>query len=106
MNHRNQFDNQQAAFEHYSLAFTDPTQTFDFKMKVCLPYFKDIYKDLASRSDDKNKGINKISMLDYCQLPGVLNERFFHVLDMDKDGYLNQKEFLYGLLGFYCSTFD
>lgn len=100
------FANQQAAFRHFSLHFSDPTQTEEFKIKVCLPYFKDIYKDLASRSDDKSKGVNKISMLDYCQLPGLIGERFFHVLDADKDSYLSQKEFLYGLLGFYCSTFD
>lgn len=75
-------------------------------MKVCIPYFKDIYKDLCSRSDDKNKGINKISMLDYCQLPGLLAERLFSVLDIDSDNYLNSKEFLTGLLRFYCSTFD
>ena len=75
-------------------------------MKVCIPYFKDIYKDLCSRSDDKNKGINKISMLDYCQLPGLLAERLFSVLDTDGDNYLNSKEFLTGLLRFYCSTFD
>ena len=49
-----------------SLAFSEQTLTEDFKMKVCLPYFKDIYKDLCSRSDDKSKGINKISFLDYC----------------------------------------
>ena len=36
-----------------SLAFSEQTLTEDFKMKVCLPYFKDIYKDLCSRSDDK-----------------------------------------------------
>jgi len=75
-------------------------------MKVCLPYFKDIYKDLASRSDNKSKGVNKITLLDYFGLPGVLTERIFVVLDVDKNGYLNQKEFLTGLLRFYCSTFN
>ena len=25
----------------------------EFKKNVCLPYFRDIYKDLASRSDNK-----------------------------------------------------
>jgi hypothetical protein len=73
---------------------------------VCLPYFKDIFKDLSFRSDDKRKGINKLIMLEYSSLPGLLGERFFHILDIDRDGYLSQKEFLYGLLGFYCSTFD
>ena len=89
-----------------SLAFSEPTQTDDFKMKVCLPYFRDIYKDLCSRSDDKQKGVNKISFLDYCQLPGLLTERLFAVLDNDKDNYLSQKEFLSGLLRIYCSQFD
>jgi hypothetical protein len=37
----------------------------DFKTKICLPYFKDIFKDLQSRSDNPNKGINKVSLLDY-----------------------------------------
>jgi len=45
-------------------------------------------------------------MLDYCQLPGLLAERFFAVLDIDGDGYLSQREFLSGLLRFYCSTFN
>ena len=75
-------------------------------MKVCLPYFRDIYKDLCSRSDDKQKGVNKISFLDYCQLPGLLTERLFAVLDNDKDNYLSSKEFLSGLLRIYCSQFD
>ena len=49
-----------------TIKFTELNEINDFKMKVCIPYFKDIYNDLCSRSDDKNKGINKISMLDYC----------------------------------------
>lgn len=92
--------------ELVKLEFSEPTQTEDFKMKVCLPYFKDIYKDLCTRSDDKYKGINKLTLLDYFGLPGVLTERIFAVLDQDKNGYLNQKEFLTGLVCFYCSTFD
>ena len=92
--------------DNQSLAFSEPTQTDDFKMKVCLPYFKDIYKDLCSRSDDKSKGINKVSFMDYCQLPGLLAERLFTVFDVDHDGYLNSKEFLTGLLRIYCSQFD
>lgn len=75
--------------EHVRLEFSEPTQTEDFKTKVCLPYFKDIYKDLSSRSDDKNQGINKLTLLDYFGLPGVLTERIFVVLDKDRNGYLN-----------------
>ena len=75
-------------------------------MKVCLPYFKDIYKDLRGRSDNKTKGINKVSFMDYCQLPGLLTERLFAVFDIDDDGYLSSKEFLTGLFRIYCSQFD
>ena len=53
-------------FQKLQLEFTESTQTEDFKLKVCLPYFRDIFKDLCSRSDDKNKGINRISFCDYC----------------------------------------
>jgi|TARA_B110000285_G_scaffold200990_1_gene235271 hypothetical protein len=78
----------------------------DFKTKICLPYFKDIFKDLQSRSDQPTKGINKVSLLDYAQLPGVLGERLFNVIDTDKNGYLDQREFLTGLFRLYCSSFD
>lgn len=35
----------------------------EFKRNVAIPYFKDIFKDLAAQSDSKSKGINKISIL-------------------------------------------
>ena len=35
----------------------------EFKKNVAIPYFKDIYKDLAAQSDAKTKGINKVSIL-------------------------------------------
>mgnify|MGYP003318471111 FL=1 len=44
--------------------------------------------------------------MDYAQLPGVLGERFFHVMDSDKNDYLDQREFLTGLFRLYCSNFD
>ena len=71
------------------LEFVELQTNEDFKTKICLPYFKDIYKDLQSRSDNPGKGINKVSFLDYAQLPGVLGERFFHVMDADDNAYLD-----------------
>jgi len=88
------------------LEFVELQTNEDFKTKICLPYFKDIFKDLQSRSDNPDKGINKVSWLDYAQLPGVLGERFFSVMDTSKNGYLDQREFLTGLFRLYCSTFD
>ena len=51
---------------NYHLLFSEPVQNDEFKDKVCVPYFKDIFKDLQERSDNKNKGINKISFINYC----------------------------------------
>ena len=41
----------------------------DFKKNVAIPYFKDIYKDLAAQSDNKSKGINKVTVLNVSNSP-------------------------------------
>lgn len=88
------------------LLFTESVQNDEFKEKVCVPYFKDIFKDLQERSDNKSKGVNKLSFLNYCQMPGLLAERIFAIIDRDKNSYLSQEEFLDGFLIFYCSKFE
>lgn len=77
-----------------------------FKKDVVIPYFKDIYRDLASRSDKKSSGINKVTIIDYCGLPGILAERFFSLLDANNDEYIDLKEFVYILFKIYYSNFD
>ena len=71
------------------LEFVDLPNNEFFTQTICMPYFQDIYKDLVQRSDDTNKGINLISLLDYVNLPGILGERLFSVLDKDKNNYLD-----------------
>lgn len=71
-----------------------------------MPYFKDIYKDLVQWSDQKQKGINKVSILTYANLPGIIGDRFFAVLDTNNDGYVDLREFLYGLCKIYYSSLD
>jgi Ca2+-binding EF-hand superfamily protein len=77
-----------------------------FKKDIVIPYFKDIFKDLASRSDKKSAGINKVTIIDYCQLPGILAERFFSLLDANNDEYIDLREFVYILFKIYYSNFD
>lgn len=77
-----------------------------FKKEVAIPYFKDIYKDLASRSDKKSAGINKVTIIDYCQLPGIMAERFFSLLDANNDEYIDLREFVYILFKIYYANFD
>jgi hypothetical protein len=45
--------------------------TNEFKQLVCLPYFKDLYKDLASRGESPQKGITKVSFLN---VPHIFND--------------------------------
>jgi hypothetical protein len=40
----------------------------EFKKNVAIPYFKDIYKDLVTQSDEKGKGINKVAILNVSKL--------------------------------------
>ena len=44
-----------------------------FVKYVFIPYFKDIYKDLAERSDKKTKGINKVAFLEVSVLKVVIS---------------------------------
>ena len=78
---------------------------------MAIPYFKDIYKDFdlvsrSSQSDDKKKGINKVSMLNYTKLPGIIGERFFDVLDLKKTGYVDLKQFVHGFFKVYYSNLE
>lgn len=81
-------------------------ETEQFQKSVVLPYFKDIYKDLANRSENPDKGIEKFTILQYCELPGVYGDRFFAILDTDGSGFIELKEFLVGFFRVYCSDFE
>lgn len=78
----------------------------EFKKNVAIPYFKDIFKDLAAQSDDKSKGINKVTLLTYCNLPGIIGERFFSVMDLSKTEYIDLREFVHGFFKIYYSNLE
>ena len=75
--------------------------------KLFLLYLREIYKDLADRDEsNKKKGILKMIFFDYIKLPIFISEKLFTVFDKDKDGFLNQKEFIFGMNRLYNSNFD
>jgi len=78
----------------------------EFKKNVAIPYFKDIFKDLVAQSDDKSKGINKVTLLTYTNLPGIIGERFFAVLDLSKNEYIDLREFVHGFFKVYYSNLE
>lgn len=61
-------------------------------------YFKSIWKDLTRRSDNPEKGVNKIDFSNYYELPGIISTGLFRYIDKDKDDYLNYKEFSEAML--------
>jgi len=70
------------------LEFVDVCIDDEFIKQICIPYFEDIYKDLESRSDMPDKGINKSQFINYSQLPVILGERFFYIMDTNQNGYI------------------
>jgi hypothetical protein len=62
-------------------------QNEEFKKNVAIPYFKDIYKDLVQQSDNKQKGINKLSILTVSliiKLEGGLFPAYFNFHSLTK----------------------
>ena len=60
-------------------------------------YLAEIWGDLARRSKDPVKGIEKLVFRNYFQLPGIIADRLFSVFDRDSNGFLDHGEFIYGM---------
>ena len=75
--------------------------------KLFLLYLREVFKDLADREETiKRKGVMKMIFFEYLKLPIFISEKLFTVFDKDKDGFLNQKEFILGMNRLYNSNFD
>jgi len=61
---------------------------------------------LAQRSEKKEKGINKITFIQYYVLPGIISDRMFTVFDADKDGFLSLQDFYDGMMTLFTKPFD
>ena len=75
--------------------------------KVLRIYLKEIWLDLCQRNNDKQTtGITKITFSSYYQLPGIILDRLFNVLDSNKSGFLESNEFISGMITLFCGEFD
>jgi tRNA A-37 threonylcarbamoyl transferase component Bud32 len=75
--------------------------------KVLRIYLKEIWLDLCQRNKEKeNVGITKITFSSYYQLPGIILDRLFNVLDSNKSGFLESNEFISGMITLFCDEFD
>lgn len=89
------------------IAFDELIKDYQVDSPSCfVNYLAEIWRDLAKRSDDKKKGINKITFSKYYELPGLISERLFSVFDANRNDYLDPNEFINGMTTLFTTSFD
>ena len=68
-------------------------------------YLKDIYVDLAARNP-KDKGVSKLTFASYYQVPGIILDRLFCVLNSTGSSSLQLNDFASGMLTLYTESFE
>ena len=79
-----------------------------FVTNSLVPYFKDLYKDLHLRCQKPSEGekhIDKVTFVEYCQLPGIIGDRFFQIFNPSKEG-ITENQFVSFLTLIYVSEID
>jgi len=68
---------------------------------------KDFFKSLQTRYKESSpKGIPKHVLHSYMNLPGLIGDSFYRILDTNKDEYIDLNEFLNGLSRIYFGDFE
>ena len=72
-------------------------------------YLSEIWQDLSkdtNSTQEKNLGINLYAFNKYYNLPGLIGQRLFNVLDLDNNGFLSPKEFISGMCILFCEEIN
>ena len=69
-------------------------------------YLRQVWKDLSGRSEEKDKGVNKITFSKYYELPGIISERLFSVFNTNKTNYINCNDFIDGMVNLFSGELD
>ena len=74
------------------------------------PYFVDLYKDLTLRcltpAAIKEKKLDRITFLEYCNLPGIINDRLLKIFDTNNDGLISENSFVSNLSYIFASDLE
>ncbi len=58
------------------------------------PYLRDVYRDLSLRSlapaAVKEKKVDKVTFVQYCNVPGIISERLLKLFDVNSDGCITE----------------
>lgn len=84
------------------------TQNTDFQSLEL--YLINIFNDLSRREFSeiprKEKCIEKITFIEYMNIPYIVGEKLFNVFDTNKNGFLNQVEFVSGIINLYSGGLE
>jgi len=93
----------------YQLDFQKIRRITQIKDITCFEiYLKNIFSDLAKRDwkDNEGKGVEKIAFIDYMNLPFIVGEKLFNVIDKNRNGFLSQTEFVSGIINLYMGALE
>ena len=68
-------------------------------------YLEDVWKDLSERDAKNGLGLTKKIFLKYYDLPLIINERLFKVLDVNNHSSLTEDDFVTGLLNLFLGDY-
>jgi Ca2+-binding EF-hand superfamily protein len=68
-------------------------------------YLQDVYKDLSERDSKKGLGLTKYVFQSYYNLPLIICERLFKVLDTNEHSSLSQDDFITGMINLYLGDY-
>jgi len=80
------------------------TQTSDIQSLEL--YLTNIFKNLYQRENNEREeqSIEKITFIEYMNLPYIVGEKLFNVFDSNKNGFLNRNEFVSGIINLYSGS--
>ena len=68
-------------------------------------YLEDVWKDLSERDTKKGIGVTKGVFIQYYNLPLIICERLFKVLDVNNHSSLSEEDFVSGLLNLFLGDY-
>ena len=68
-------------------------------------YLQDVYKDLSERDTKKGLGLTKYIFQSYYNLPLIICERLFKVLDTSEHSSLSQDDFITGMINLFLGDY-
>lgn len=71
-------------------------------------YLKNIFSDIAKREwkETEQKGIDKLSFIEYMNIPFIVGEKLFNAFDKNKKGFLTKNEFVNGIISLYVGDLE